>query len=346
MDNRKQLYRSDDAMLAGVCGGLAEYFNIDATLVRFVAVVLVLLGVGTPILAYLILLFVMPKKPVGYQPYVEVKVTDATPKGGAQQAPVTDTAAPASVVGAGAAAATAATTATSYATTVGPQNGYGYTVSPGGASCARPSSPGSCYTASNSQAFDAVTPDMVDEAGGTTRQNKGAGELKPRLSGAIIMGILLVGVGLCALLGQFIHISIWSFWPMVLVIVGLITLFTPGREGWRLERAGSGIVLITIGVILLFCMLGLIPAGIRVFIHGMMHLWPVILITAGLSILGGALKSSVFSLLGALLLSATLVFGAWYYGQFDGFVSFDGPGDLDIALTVPPSPGGSPGGRD
>ncbi|NLT29315.1 MAG: PspC domain-containing protein, partial [Propionibacterium sp.] len=50
----KQLVRSEsDRMLSGVCGGLAEYLNIDATLVRLgVAVLSLFTGVG--ILAYLI----------------------------------------------------------------------------------------------------------------------------------------------------------------------------------------------------------------------------------------------------------------------------------------------------
>jgi len=339
MENRKQLYRSNDAMLAGVCGGLAEYFSIDATLVRIIAVVLTLLVFGTPILAYLILLFVMPKKPAGHQPYVDVKASDAIPRGGVQQAP---RAAAQTEGGTATATATATAAAASYASTVGSQSDYGYTASSvlgGATSCARPSSPGSCYTASNSQAFDAVTPGMVNDANSKTKPSRGPGEPKPRLSGAVILGILLVGIGLCALLGRFVHISIWSFWPLVLIITGIIALFTPGKEGWRLERAGNGIVLITIGGLLLLSLLGLIPADIWTLVHGMVHLWPVLLVTLGLSILGGALRSSVFSLLGALLLSATLVFGTWYYGQFDGPVSFDGPGRLDFTITMPHSPG-------
>ena len=41
----KRLYRSKrDVMICGVCGGIAEYFDIDPTIVRLVAVVLVLAG--------------------------------------------------------------------------------------------------------------------------------------------------------------------------------------------------------------------------------------------------------------------------------------------------------------
>lgn len=60
----KQLYRSEsNKMLAGVCGGIAEYFNADPTLVRIGAVVLVLITGGAGILAYIVAAIVIPTKP-------------------------------------------------------------------------------------------------------------------------------------------------------------------------------------------------------------------------------------------------------------------------------------------
>lgn len=57
----KKLYRDpDDKKIAGVCGGLGAYFNIDATLIRIVFVVL-LLGYGSAFIAYIILWIVMPE---------------------------------------------------------------------------------------------------------------------------------------------------------------------------------------------------------------------------------------------------------------------------------------------
>ena len=59
----KKLYRStDDRWLAGVCGGLGKYFNVDPTLVRVIFVVLALIGLGGVIL-YLILWVVIPPEP-------------------------------------------------------------------------------------------------------------------------------------------------------------------------------------------------------------------------------------------------------------------------------------------
>lgn len=60
----KKLYRSrTDRKIVGVCGGLAEYFGIDPTLVRLLFV-LGLIFVGGTLLAYLILALVIPEEPV------------------------------------------------------------------------------------------------------------------------------------------------------------------------------------------------------------------------------------------------------------------------------------------
>lgn len=59
---QKRLYRSDkEKMLAGVCGGIAEYFNIDPTLVRLGWIVLACMA-GGGVIAYIICAIVIPKK--------------------------------------------------------------------------------------------------------------------------------------------------------------------------------------------------------------------------------------------------------------------------------------------
>jgi len=60
----KKLYKSStDKMLAGVCGGLGEYFEIDSTLVRIGYAILCLFA-GGGILLYIICAIVMPRKPI------------------------------------------------------------------------------------------------------------------------------------------------------------------------------------------------------------------------------------------------------------------------------------------
>lgn len=59
---KKRLYRSmRDKKIAGVCGGIAEYMNVDSTIVRLVCIVLVF-GWGAGLLAYIVAALVMPIK--------------------------------------------------------------------------------------------------------------------------------------------------------------------------------------------------------------------------------------------------------------------------------------------
>jgi phage shock protein C len=62
---RRLTRSSTDKKIGGVCGGLAEYFDLDPTLIRVIWVLLVLCG-GTGLLAYVILWIVLPLSPVGY----------------------------------------------------------------------------------------------------------------------------------------------------------------------------------------------------------------------------------------------------------------------------------------
>ena len=63
MEEPKRLYRSEkDKMIGGVCGGIAEYFTLDPTLVRLGYILLSIFTVFSGILAYLILWIVVPKR--------------------------------------------------------------------------------------------------------------------------------------------------------------------------------------------------------------------------------------------------------------------------------------------
>jgi len=60
MNDRRLTRSSRNRMIAGVCGGLAEYFGIDATLIRVIFVVLALMA-GPGLLLYLALWVTLPK---------------------------------------------------------------------------------------------------------------------------------------------------------------------------------------------------------------------------------------------------------------------------------------------
>ena len=66
---RRRLTRSRKKMIAGVCGGLAEYFDMDPTLMRVLYILVSIVSAAFPgVLAYIILMFVMPPPDAPPQP--------------------------------------------------------------------------------------------------------------------------------------------------------------------------------------------------------------------------------------------------------------------------------------
>ncbi|MBR4720653.1 MAG: PspC domain-containing protein [Clostridia bacterium] len=62
MSYMKKLYKSDtDKKIFGVCGGIAEYFDIDSTVIRLIWAVSILC-LGTGLLAYLIAALILPSR--------------------------------------------------------------------------------------------------------------------------------------------------------------------------------------------------------------------------------------------------------------------------------------------
>lgn len=60
----RRLYRSNNKMLAGVCAGVAEYLNMDPTVVRVLAVVLFFVPLIPMLLIYLFMCLLIPNKPI------------------------------------------------------------------------------------------------------------------------------------------------------------------------------------------------------------------------------------------------------------------------------------------
>ena len=62
-NNNRHLYRSrDERIIAGVCGGLADYFGLDVSKLRIALLVLILIG-GLSLWVYIILWLIVPKAP-------------------------------------------------------------------------------------------------------------------------------------------------------------------------------------------------------------------------------------------------------------------------------------------
>jgi phage shock protein C len=66
METEKKLKRTigSESMIFGICGGIAKFFGFDSTLIRIIWAVATVVGVGSPIIIYLIMAFIIPKETV------------------------------------------------------------------------------------------------------------------------------------------------------------------------------------------------------------------------------------------------------------------------------------------
>ncbi|MGM0419443.1 MAG: PspC domain-containing protein [Bacillota bacterium] len=63
MEDRKKLYRSrQERIIAGVCGGIANYFQVDPVLIRLLFILL-FFGAGSGLLAYIVAWIIVPESP-------------------------------------------------------------------------------------------------------------------------------------------------------------------------------------------------------------------------------------------------------------------------------------------
>jgi phage shock protein C len=62
MNKKLTLTTGTEKMIFGVCGGLAKYFEIDPTIVRVGVALITFLGIGSPVLIYIIMALIIPKE--------------------------------------------------------------------------------------------------------------------------------------------------------------------------------------------------------------------------------------------------------------------------------------------
>ena len=62
LNEPKKLYRSQQRMLGGVCGGMAEYLNIDPTLARVIAVILFFVPIIPALICYILAWVLIPER--------------------------------------------------------------------------------------------------------------------------------------------------------------------------------------------------------------------------------------------------------------------------------------------
>lgn len=81
MNTQKRLYRStQERMFAGVCGGIADYLDVDPTLVRLFFVALTLISGGQGLIIYIVLMLVVPEQPEETRKVKNEDIADEQPE--------------------------------------------------------------------------------------------------------------------------------------------------------------------------------------------------------------------------------------------------------------------------
>lgn len=65
-----------EGKISGVCAGLARYLNIDVTVIRIIFLIMLFMGVGSPVLIYIVLAIVMPNYDPSAVEFVDVEDED------------------------------------------------------------------------------------------------------------------------------------------------------------------------------------------------------------------------------------------------------------------------------
>lgn len=186
---------------------------------------------------------------------------------------------------------------------------------------------------------DPPPPPPRSSAGWTTAPDAPAAPApEPRGSGgaSATTGIVLVVVGLVILLIRFVpSVSWWSFWPLVVVLAGLVQAFTPGKEGWSVHRLFDGFVTVAIGGVLLANTMGIVGWSVWLDI---LSLWPVLLIAIGFDLLGKAMHTSWLRAFGSLAIIGALAYavataGLGYTGVGGMLMRGPSAGVVDVAMS-------------
>ena len=78
--DKKRLCKSNDKMILGVCSGIADFLNVDRTVIRLCAVLLTILGILPGILVYIIFALIMPPAELSDEDVSKLKDAKISPE--------------------------------------------------------------------------------------------------------------------------------------------------------------------------------------------------------------------------------------------------------------------------
>jgi hypothetical protein len=120
--------------------------------------------------------------------------------------------------------------------------------------------------------------------------------------------VALVFAGGALLASQFIPgVQLWRYWPLIIIAFGVRAMFGPPGGPWSIRHLAEGLSTIALGLVFLGQMIGYLPWNVWLNI---LRLWPLLLVSLGLEIIGKGLRSEFVRALGAVVIIAGLAYGA------------------------------------
>ncbi|MBN1192891.1 MAG: hypothetical protein JXA36_04275 [Coriobacteriia bacterium] len=129
-----------------------------------------------------------------------------------------------------------------------------------------------------------------------------------RSPAALRWGVALVLLGLALLVNQFAPgVRLWQYWPLIVVAVGVRGVFGPKGGPWTIRHPAEGLVTVAFGLVLLGQMTGYLGWNVWLSI---LQLWPLLLVSVGLEIMGKGLHSEWIRALGSVVVIGGLAYGS------------------------------------
>ena len=212
MNRTRQLYRSRNALVGGVCAGVAERFDVDPLVVRILFLTFAVLSLGLAGLAYMVFWAVLPKRPMQVKP---VKVEPDSVH--------SDTFGAVDCRRARGAAMGRCANAVSYVS-----------------AAHLPPVPPAMAEGARCEQGPAMGADVASVEPHDAKAVEGDGPSTARIVLALAVGCLLASLGASLAVSGFLHgVTWWQCWPLALVVFGIVRIAVPGGEGelWRFSRA-------------------------------------------------------------------------------------------------------------
>ncbi|MRS12627.1 MAG: hypothetical protein EG823_06105 [Actinobacteria bacterium] len=103
------------------------------------------------------------------------------------------------------------------------------------------------------------------------------------------------------------QVQLWRYWPVIIVAFGIRGMFGPSGGPWTIKSLAEGLTVVAFGLVFLGQMTGYLDWKVWLNI---LKLWPLLLVSVGLEIIGKGVKSEWVRAIGSIVIIAGLAYGS------------------------------------